>query len=285
MHPTSAATSRSQSSIGPRSRHGAKREARHRAKLLTARAVLRVRSCHKRWFEEQLRLFALLPSDVGLRVIPRPGKPCFLPERDDGIGVGVLELSDLHHVVHHRCIDVIPGPSAVPQADRLVDGVNEEWRPEFIPPIDSHARDRVAGWRVMGNAVLHHDHRHAVTGLVVVAAWALLFCVVQAQYVPLETSYQAHLDTLNNPPILQDPPVQVARAEFFVGTVLVLAVPAATFALLNGLSTARNSRGVTWVRVLGWTTFGIGAVGALPALLAGFFGAVGAFFDALTLLG
>lgn len=137
----------------------------------------------------------------------------------------------------------------------------------------------------MGRAVLHHDHRHAVTGLAVVAAWALLFCVAQAHYVPLETAYQAHLDTLNNPPILQDPPAQVALAEFFVGTVLVLAVPAAATALLTGLSTARNSRGVTWVRVLGWTTFGIGAVGALPALLAGLFGAVGVFFNALTLLG
>jgi hypothetical protein len=70
-----------------------------------------------------------------------------------------------------------------------------------------------------------------------------------------------------------------------VGTVLVLAVPAAGIALLTGLSTARNFRGVTWVRVLGWTTFGIGAVGALPALFPGFFGAVGAVFNALTLLG
>lgn len=60
---------------------------------------------------------------------------------------------------------------------------------------------------------------------------------------------------------------------------------AAATALLTGLSTARNSRGVTWVRVLGWMTFGIGAVGALPALLAGLFGAVRAFFNAMTLLG
>ncbi len=137
----------------------------------------------------------------------------------------------------------------------------------------------------MGSAVCHQHDRHAVTGLAVVAAWVLLFWVAQAHYAPLEAAYQAHLDTLNNPPILQDPPAQVALAEFFVGTVLVLAVPAAATALCAGLSTARNSRGVTWVRVLGWTTFGIGAVGALPALLAGLFGAVGAFFNALTLLG
>ncbi|MFJ4076955.1 hypothetical protein [Curtobacterium sp. NPDC089991] len=137
----------------------------------------------------------------------------------------------------------------------------------------------------MENAVGHRDDRHALTGLAVVAAWVLLFCVAQAHYVPLETAYQAHLDFLNNPPILQDPPAQVALAEFLVGTVLVLAVPAAAIAILTGLSTARNSRGVTWVRVLGWTTFGIGAVGALPALCAGFFGAIGALFNALTLLG
>lgn len=137
----------------------------------------------------------------------------------------------------------------------------------------------------MGNGVLHRDDRYAVTGLAVVAAWVLLFCATHAHYVPLETAYQAHLDSLNNPPILQDPPAQVALAEFFVGAVLVLAVPAAAIALLTGLSTARNSRGVTWVRALGWTTFGIGAIGALPALGAGLFGAVGAFFNALTLLG
>jgi hypothetical protein len=113
----------------------------------------------------------------------------------------------------------------------------------------------------------------------------LLFCAAQARYVPLETAYQAQLDTLNNPLILQDPPAQVALAEFFVGAVLVLAVPTAGLALLTGLSTARNFHGVSGVRVLRWTTFGIGAVGALPALLAGSFGAVGAFFNALTLLG
>lgn len=137
----------------------------------------------------------------------------------------------------------------------------------------------------MGNGVLHRDVRHAVTGLAVVAAWVLLFCVAQAHYVPLESAYQAHLDTLDNPPILQGAPDQVALAEFIVDTVLVLAVPAAAIALLTGLSAARNSRGLTWMRVLGWATFGIGAVGALPTLCAGFFGAVGAFFNALTLLG
>jgi hypothetical protein len=191
-----------------------------------------------------------------------------------------------------RCTSYVGGvlckttsATSCPLADRLPDEVTGEWRPEFVPPPDSQAREQVAGWLVMGNGVLHHDDRHAVTGLAVVAAWVLLFCAAQAHYVPLETAYQAHLDTLNNPPILQDPPAQIALAEFFVGTVFVLAVPAAAIALLTGLSTARNSRGVTWVRVLGWATFGIGAVGALPALLAGFFGAIGAFLNALTLLG
>jgi len=125
----------------------------------------------------------------------------------------------------------------------------------------------------------------AVAGLISIAIWVVLFFATQAQYVPLETAYQVHLDTLNNPPILQDPPAQVARAEFFVGVVLVLAVPVAGVAILTGLSSAWNSRGVTWIRVLGWSTFGIGALGAIPALLAGFIGAVGAFFNALTLLG
>ncbi|MBT2501023.1 hypothetical protein [Curtobacterium sp. ISL-83] len=125
----------------------------------------------------------------------------------------------------------------------------------------------------------------AVVGLITVAIWLVLYCLSQAHYEPLETAYQAHLDTLDNPPILQDPPAPVARAEFFVGAVLVLAVPVAAVALVTGLSSARNSQGVTWVRVLGWTTFGIGAVGAFPALVASVFGAVAAFFNALTLLG
>jgi hypothetical protein len=99
-------------------------------------------------------------------------------------------------------------PHLVSIAGRLAvvprDGVTEEWRPEFVPLTDAQARDRVAGWLFMGSAVRHQHDRHAVTGLGVVAAWVLLFWVAQAHYAPLEAAYQAHLDTLNNPPILQD---------------------------------------------------------------------------------
>lgn len=125
----------------------------------------------------------------------------------------------------------------------------------------------------------------AVGSLVVIGVWLLLLWAAQAHYAPLEAAHQAHLGTLTNPPILQDPPADVSRAEFFLGIVVVLALPVDAIAPLAGLSSARNSQGVTWVRALGWTTFGIGVLGATPALVAGFSGAVAAFFNALTLVG
>jgi hypothetical protein len=48
-------------------------------------------------------------------------------------------------------------------------------RRQFTPPTDPQAGARVAGLLDMGNCVLHHDDRHAVTGLGAVAAWVLLF--------------------------------------------------------------------------------------------------------------
>jgi hypothetical protein len=121
-------------------------------------------------------------------------------------------------------------------------------------------------------------------GIAAIAVWVTLYCVAQANYMPLETAYQAHLDTLNNPPILQDPPAPVARAQFFVGAALVLAVPVVVIALITGLYSARNNEGKTSIRVLGWTVFGVGALGSIPALLGGFFGAFSALLNALTLL-
>ncbi|WP_413602733.1 hypothetical protein [Curtobacterium sp. Curtsp57] len=124
----------------------------------------------------------------------------------------------------------------------------------------------------------------AIAGLVIGGVWILVFIAANAYYAPINDAYQAHLNTLNNPPILQDPPPDLARAEFVLGFAAAIAVPTAITAIATGITTAQLS-GRIGVRVLGWVTFGIGAAGALPALAIGFFGALVCILDAEVLLG
>ncbi len=89
---------------------------------------------------------------------------------------------------------------------------------------------------------------------------------------------------MDNPPVLQDPPTDAAWAEFIVGFSAILASPQPASRSSPDCGTARKQRRRTSIRMLGWATFAIGALGSPIALVAGVFGTITCIFDGSVLL-